>query len=169
MKGLVCLLLASLALPSMLCSAPDDRDGKRVHVQDGPLTVELEDVPEPAPNERLVLHLDDVRPLAGRSAVFRVFVNNPGATAATPTTDPTFVDEVVLVPSRSEETGGRAPGQNLTLPLGHAARNERRGLTVTLVPVQADTQGRLRLPGSADLTLRRPRVSAERQGSPPPR
>lgn len=117
-----------------------------------------------APSGRLLLHLDDVRVAEGQAAIFRVFVNHPGATAATPAGDPGFVEELYLVPSRSKasEPGGRAPGQNLVLPLPAGAVQPGERITVTLVPVGSNAQGELTEPGTMDVTLKQPYVTAER-------
>jgi hypothetical protein len=107
------------------------------------------------------LHLDDMRFAEGEAAILRVFVNLPDATSATPQEHPSFVQELVLVPSRSRSTAP-ARGQSMTLPLPPGIVKSGEPMTVTLVPVQADTEGRLTQPGKTDVMLARPYVTIER-------
>jgi hypothetical protein len=151
--------VAVLALPVVSWGAAPGASDVRVHLASSPAAIEIGSAPPPAAAGRLVLHLDDVRLAAGQSAVVRVFVNRPDATAATPQ-DPRegYVDDLFLVPSRPEAsaTGARQPGQNLTLVLGAGQAKAGKRMTVTLVPVQPDAAGRLTQPGKVDVTLARP-------------
>lgn len=153
-------IAGALALPSLACSSTDGPREDRMHVTAAPATVEIGD----APAGRLVLRLDDVRLAEGQAAIFRVFVNRPDATAATPIGEKGFVQELYLVPTRSRASkpGARQPGQNLALPLPPDLVKPGEAITVTLVPIGADAEGRLTQPGEIDVTLERPYVSAER-------
>src|SRR5262245_28009373 len=153
-------ILGALAMPSLACSAADGPHEDPIHLTATPATVEIGD----APAGRLVLHLDDVRLAEGESAIFRVFVNRPDATAATPIDRKGFVQELFLVPSRSQaaEAGARQPGQNFALPLPPGLARPGERIAVTLVPVATDADGRLTQPGEIDITLKRPYVSVER-------
>jgi hypothetical protein len=150
-------ILGALAMPSLACSSTSDSP---LHVTTAPATVEI----GAAPAGRLVLHLDDVRLTEGESAIFRVFINRPDATAATPIDRKGFVQELFLVPSRSQTTapGTRQPGQNFALPLAPGLAKPGERITVTLVPVATDAEGRLTQPGEIDVTLKRPYVTPER-------
>jgi hypothetical protein len=153
-------ILGALAMPSLACSSTDSTREDRMHVTAAPATMEIGN----APAARLVLHLDDVRLAEGQAAIFRVFVNRPEATAATPTDQKGFVQELYLVPTRSRpsEPGARQPGQNLALPLPPGLVQPGERIAVTLVPVATDADGRLTQPGQIDITLKRPYVTAER-------
>ncbi len=153
-------VLAALAIPSLACSAADGTHEDPIHLTATPATAEI----GAAPAGRLVLHLDDVRLTEGESAIFRVFVNRPDATAATPIDRKGFVQELFLVPSRSQTTapGTRQPGQNFALPLAPGLAKPGERITVTLVPVATDAEGRLTQPGEIDVTLKRPYVTPER-------
>jgi len=134
-----------------------------VHVTATPATIEIGSAPRTAVGGKLVLHLDDVRVAEGEAAVLRVFVNRPDATAATPTDHMSFVEELFLVPSRSSAStpGARGSGQNLVLPLPEGAVKPGERITVTIVPIRADAEGRLTEPGAADVVLKRPYVTVE--------
>jgi hypothetical protein len=137
-----------------------------VHVTTAPATVEIGSAPPTGGDQRarrLLLHLDDLRVAAGRAAVFRVFVNRSGATAATSKDEAGFVEELSLVPSRSAtaRTGTEQPGQNLVLPLPAGLVKPGERITVTFVPVREDVQGQLTVPGAADITLKRPYITLE--------
>ncbi|HEY7213277.1 MAG TPA: hypothetical protein VIC28_01545 [Thermoanaerobaculia bacterium] len=153
-------ILGALAVPSLACSSTDGPREDRMQVTAAPATLEI----GTAPAGRLVLHLDDVQLAEGQAATFRVFVNRPDATAATPADAKGFVQELYLVPRRSRPSalGARQPGQNLALPLPAGLVGPGERITVTLVPVGADAEGRLNQPGQVDITLKRPYVTAER-------
>jgi len=153
-------VLGALAMPSLACSSTDGHPEDRMHVTAAPATLEI----GTAAAGRLVLHLDDVRLAEGQAATFRVFVNRPDATAATPADAKGFVQELYLVPTRSRPSapGARQPGQSFALPLPAGLVRPEERITVTLVPVGADAEGRLNQPGQIDITLKRPYVTAER-------
>lgn len=155
------VVLGALAMPSLACSSTESsREAPPMHVTAAPAMVEI----GPAPAGRLVLRLDDVRLAEGQAAIFRVFVNRPDATAATPVDEKGFVQELYLVPtsSRPSSPGARQPGQNFALPLPPGLVKPGERITVTVVPVGADAEGRLTQPGKIDITLKRPYVSVER-------
>jgi hypothetical protein len=157
------VVLATFGTPPTACSAATAGEGAHLRVNEAPVTVDLGTAPPIHQGGHLILHLDDLRPAEGQAAVFRLFVNRPDATAATPNDQEGFVDEVFLVPSRSHATapGARQPGQNLVFPLPAGVVKAGGRITVTLVPVGADTAGRLTQPGAADVTLKRPYLSVE--------
>jgi hypothetical protein len=161
-RALLLLILPGAVVPPLLHAMPKAATQEVVHVMAAPTTIEIGSA-APATGKRLVLHLDEVRVAEGQGAVFRVFVNRPDATAATPTTAGGFVDELFLVPSRTRATtpGARQPGQNLALPLPPGLLKLGSPITVTLVPVRPSSQGQLAAPGKTDLTLKRPYVTEE--------
>ena len=154
------VILGALAMPSLACSSTNGSREERLHVTAAPMTVEIGE----APAGRPVLRLDDVRLAEGQSAIFRVFVNRPDATAATPAGEKGFVQELYLVPASSSPSapGARQPGQSFALPLPPGLVKPGERITVTVVPVGADAEGRLTQPGRIDITLKRPYVSVER-------
>lgn len=158
-RALLLLTLPAAMLQLPMHATPNRQAPEEVRVTTAPVTIEAGGIaPSLAADRRAVLHLDDVRLAAGEGAVFRVFVNRPDATAATPTGSGGFVDELFLVPSQARGTApaGRQPGQNLVLPLPAGLVRAGAPVTVTLVPVRPDAQGRLTAPGRTDLTLKRP-------------
>jgi hypothetical protein len=135
----------------------------RIRVTSAPVTVDARPAAANAAG-RLLLHLDDVRLPDGKGTALRVYVNAPAANAATGTEHAGFVEELLLVPSRSQASASPPParkGQNFVLPLPDSVRGAGR-ITVTLVPVRADTKGELSVRGTTDVTLKRPYVTIAR-------
>lgn len=157
------VVLAAFGMPSMICSSSKAMHEDRMHVTAAPATVEIGSAPLTAVGGKLVLHLDDVRVAEGEAAILRVFVNRPDATAATPTDSVSFVEELFLVPSRSSAStpGARGSSQNLALPLPEGTVKPGERITVTIIPIRADAEGRLTEPGAADVVLKRPYVTVE--------
>lgn len=85
-------------------------------------TIEAGTAPRTAEGQRLVLHLEDVRVPAGEAAVFRVFVNEH------------FIEELYLVPARSQASASAPEGHNFTFPVPSGAVKEGAAVTVKLVP-----------------------------------
>ena len=59
----------------------------------------LRTAPTAAVRRRIVLHIEGVEVPSDRAALVKVFLNQPAATAATPTSDPGFVGSIVVLPS----------------------------------------------------------------------
>jgi hypothetical protein len=145
------ILAAALLLAALNCAA-----SPRLEVTTAPLI----SVMSVARGGALVLHLDDVRVAGGESAMLRLFLNTPHATAKTSTSDARFLQDLYLVPSRAAK-GRWSKGQNFTIPLPpDAARGER--ITVTIIPIEAGAGGEMNASGSVHVKLNRPYVTASR-------
>lgn len=114
-----------------------------------PATLELE-VPGVAKDKlsaavnsasRLVLRIDGVQIPSDRGALAKVFLNNPAATAATPTSDPSYVGSIVVAPATARGVGParqdtlRNFAFDITAQMAGSLTNQRN-LSVTLVPFQ---------------------------------
>jgi polyphenol oxidase len=92
---------------------------------------------------RLVLHVDGVQVPPDRGALVKVYLNNPDATAATLTSDPSFVGSMVIVPAIAPGSRRSRPDvlRNFTFDLSAlsaASLNAGANVSVTLVPVQGE-------------------------------
>ena len=116
-----------------------------------------------APGQRrVVLHIEGVQVPGDRAAFVNVFLNQPNATAATPTTDPGFVGSIVLVPSTV--AGGHAHKgavRNFAFDVSERLKTApppaNGELAVTLVPAQGDGSP----PGDIRLSYKRIYLATE--------
>jgi len=117
----------------------------------------------------VVLHLEQVTVPSDESAILRVFVGRPNATAAM-MDDDHMVQELYIVPSHEPGTAhGMASHQhafslNIALPDALAGEVEaaQGQVPVTIVPVGGNTEGILSVsPPSAHVKLRKPYFTAE--------
>ncbi len=142
------MLAAALLLTASSCGA-----AQRLEVTTAPLNVDL----GVAPRGPILLHIDDVRVAGGESAMLRLFVNTPHATAKTSMGDRGFLQDLYLVPSRSAK-GGWSRGQNFVIPIpAEAARSG--GISITIVPIEASAGGQMSAGGSVHVRFKRPYVT----------
>ena len=142
------MLATALLLTTVHCAASE-----RVQVTTSPVMVQMS-----APRgDALVLHLDDVRVASGESAMLRLFINTPQASAKTNTTEPGFLQDLYLTPSRSAK-GGKPSSQNFTIPLPASTPRGAR-ITVRIVPIEANVRGEMNAAGRVHVSLKRPYVT----------
>jgi hypothetical protein len=141
----------------------------RVVLTPDPRTVSVGAVPAPAAapmaaasaRPRVILRIEGVEVPQDRGAVVKVFLNNPGATAATPASDPGFVGTIVLVPS-TVSVGAHAHRTGTDRNFVFDVTDKVGGTLpatadVTLVP----TTGTGTRPNDISLRFRRARLTAE--------
>jgi len=92
---------------------------------------------------RITLRIEGVEVPSDRAALVNVFLNQPNATAATPTTDPGFVGSIVLVPNMVGGAPSHRPvvrnfAFDVTRQLRAAPPAPGADIVVTLVPFQGD-------------------------------
>jgi polyphenol oxidase len=116
----------------------------------------------------VVINLEEVTVPADQSAILRVYLNQPGATAATATEDGGLVEELFIVPTHSPDEGHdvHAHSYNIKIPLPEAmaaAIEAANGeAAVTIVPVAATPEGLLAAPPAAvEVKMKPPYLSVE--------
>ena len=135
MHGMRSTVLASAALVILMAAALPACSSTRLHVA-APVTIT---VPPAKGSGPMTLHIDDLRMPEGKGAILRVYVNGD------------FLDELVLVPSRSQASSARPrEGQNFIFPVPASVRSGS-SMRVKLVPVRG-----------TDVTLKRPYVTIGR-------
>ena len=89
--------------------------------------------------QRLILHVDGVELPADRSAVVKVYLNQPNATAASVADDPGFVGTIVVVPATSAAGHGHGNVvRNFTFDVTDKLKSAPGNIAVTLVPSTGD-------------------------------
>jgi polyphenol oxidase len=142
-------LLASVKAPPQSKSAPGQVVVSEGASLSGPPASYKVKLPPPPKTMRLggtppvnVLHIDAVAVPSDRSAMVRVFLNKPDASASTPVSDDHFAGYVVSVAKAQSGHGHSHKPLNVALELSHELQEivTRSGeLQVTMVPV--DVQG----------------------------
>jgi len=159
----------------------------------GPLTVRTAVVPSPESAEmeppretrefningdtgkNVVLHLEDVEVPADESAILRVYVNQPDATAESAAADDSvpgtgrLVEELFIVPAKTPGSGGHeGHGHKLhfkiALPPDIAAEVERAkgDVAVTIVPVSVSVLGGPEsAPAAVNVRMKKPYISVD--------
>ncbi|MEA2163348.1 MAG: hypothetical protein QOK37_1475 [Thermoanaerobaculia bacterium] len=143
------MLAAALLLTAVHCAASD-----RLQITAAPVMMQTS-APRGA---ALVLHLDDVRVASGESAMLRLFINTPNASAKTSTSNPGFLQDLYLVPSRSAR-GGKSSSQNFTVPLPSGTPRGAR-ISVHIIPIEAGAGGEMNAAARVHVSLKRPYVTA---------
>lgn len=123
----------------------------------------------------IVLHLEDVEVPADESAILRVYVNQPNATAESAGADESvpgtgrLVEELFIVPAKTPGSGGHEGHGHkfhfrIALPPDIAAEVERAkgDVAVTIVPVSASVAGGPEsAPAAVNVKLKKPYISVE--------
>lgn len=122
----------------------------------------------PDTGTHVVINLEDVTVPADQAAILRVYVNKPGATAATEAEDDRLVQELFIVPSRTPGTahGAHQHAFHLKIPLPEALAAEVEAaqgeIPVTIVPVGSAEGGVLRAaPAAVDVRMKKPYITVE--------
>lgn len=148
-------------------------------------STDMEEAPQPPPREtrefningdvgrNVVLHLEEVEVPADESAILRVYVNQPDATAESVTDESVagtgrLVEELYIVPARTPGTGhgGHAAHKyhfKIALPPDIAAEVERAkgDAQVTIVPVASENGILESVPRAVNVKMRKPYITVE--------
>jgi len=95
--------------------------------------------PNPSARRRYILHVVGIDVPANESAIIKVFVNLPTATAATPTSSKNYVGYFTVIPKTLKAEGHNHKLMNVTFDVTqelHDTLKSGSKLTVTLVPVR---------------------------------